>query len=97
MIRSFGDDVTRAVFEGEPARLLRRVPADIRARAETKLDVLHEARSLDTVGAMPGTRLEQLQGPMAGYLSIRVNRQWRIVFQWDDGDAVEVRLLDYHE
>jgi proteic killer suppression protein len=97
VIRSFGDAITRALFEGEPERLLRRLPPDIRSRAETKLDVLNNATSLGAIDALPGTRLEPLQGVMEGHFSIRVNRQWRLVFRWDVGDAVEVRLMDYHE
>jgi proteic killer suppression protein len=61
-----------------------------------KLDMLNAAVSLDILRALPGNRLERLRGRLRGFLSIRVNRQWRIVFRWVDQAAHEVRLLDYH-
>jgi proteic killer suppression protein len=96
MIRSFADAATRAIFVGEPLSLVRRLPPDVRARALRKLDVLDSARSLAAVDALPGTRLEALHGELAGFFSIRVNDQWRVVFRWSDGDATDVRLTDYH-
>ena len=96
MIRSFADDTTRAIFRDGPVALLRHIPPDVRERARRKLDVIHAARRLDAVRALPGTRLEVLHGDLAGWLSIRVNDKWRIVFHWADGDATDVRLIDYH-
>ena len=97
MIRSFADEPAAAVWADGPASALRRVPPEVRARARRKLAVLHSAESLDAVGALPGTRLEALRGDLAGFWSIRVNDQWRIVFRWTKGEAADVRLLDYHD
>ena len=97
MIRSFADNTTRAIFTGHSAALLRHIPPDVRERARRKLDVIHAASGLEAVGALPGTRLEMLRGELAGWLSIRVNDKWRIVFQWADGEATDVRLIDYHD
>jgi len=44
----------------------------------------------------PSNRLERLQGAMKDFHSIRINDQWRIVFRWDDGDALDVQVMDYH-
>jgi len=44
----------------------------------------------------PSNRLEKLRGNLEGLYSIRVNSQWRIVFRWNDGDAHDVRIVDYH-
>ena len=96
MIRSYADDITEAVFRDTPQALLRRVPPDIRERARRKLTVLHAARTLDALGTLPGTLLEALKGDLGGMFSIRVNDQWRVVFRWLDGDATDVRLIDYH-
>jgi proteic killer suppression protein len=61
-----------------------------------KLDLLEGATSLGDLAAPLGNRLEALRGDLAELHSIRVNQQWRIVFQWDGRDAHEVRLVDYH-
>jgi proteic killer suppression protein len=58
--------------------------------------MLHAARILNTLAAMPGNRLEQLQGDRQGQHSIRINDQWRVCFVWREGDAYEVEIDDYH-
>ena len=61
-----------------------------------KLDVLDYAHELDDLRAPPGNRLEALRGDRVGFHSIRVNEQWRVVFRWAEGQAHEVRVVDYH-
>lgn len=58
--------------------------------------MLNAAHSLRDFRAPPGNRLEALRGNLAGYHSIRINDQWRIVFQWEAHDSHEVRIADYH-
>ena len=96
MIVSFGDRVTEALFHGAPAAAVRRVPTAIRARAARKLDMLNAAASVQDLRAPPGNRLESLTGDLAGFHSVRVNEQWRIVFRWEADGAHEVRIADYH-
>lgn len=64
--------------------------------ARRKLDMLNAASNLDDMRAPPGNRLEALRGNLAGYHSIRVNDQWRVVFRWKDGAAHDVKIDDYH-
>ncbi|MEI7450914.1 MAG: type II toxin-antitoxin system RelE/ParE family toxin [Desulfomonile sp.] len=73
-----------------------RLPADIRRVAFRKLRMLHHARVLKDVALPPGNRLEVLIGKRRGQCSIRVNDQWRICFAWDNGNAYNVELVDYH-
>jgi toxin HigB-1 len=61
-----------------------------------KLLILNAAASLDDLRAPPGNRLEKLAGNRAGQYSIRINDQWRICFRWEDGDAFDVEMVDYH-
>lgn len=61
-----------------------------------KLRMLDAATSIDDLRVPPGNRLERLRGDRAGQYSIRVNRQWRICFRWDTGDAHDVEIVDYH-
>ncbi len=93
MIRSFGDREAQAVFEG---RRSRRLPGDIQQRAQRKLVQLHMASSLDDLREPPSNQLEALQGNLRGRHSIRINRQWRVVFEWTGSDAENVAIVDYH-
>jgi proteic killer suppression protein len=61
-----------------------------------KLLQLDAADRLDDLRIPPGNRLEALKGDRKGQHSIRVNDQWRVCFRWDDGDAYEVEIVDYH-
>ncbi len=96
MIASFGDRSTEAVFHGHPVNRIRRFPSDMVQVAVRKLDMLNAARALGDLRSPPGNRLERLRGELAGFHSIRVNDQWRLVFRWVGADAHDVRLVDYH-
>lgn len=96
MIRSFADRLTEAVFFGEPSARARRVPADVVNAVLRKLAQLDAAARLQDLRGPPGNRLEALTGDRAGFHSMRVNDQWRIVFRWEDDGAHDVELTDYH-
>jgi proteic killer suppression protein len=57
---------------------------------------LHDAAELMDLREPPGNRLERLKGELAGWYSIRINDQWRLLFRWQGGNALEVRIVDYH-
>ena len=65
--------------------------------ARRKLLYLHDADELNDLKVPPGNRLEALKGDLKGYYSIRVNDQWRVVFGWVSGGAVDVKVVDYHK
>ena len=67
-------------------------------QAARRLSILNAAVSLNTLRALPSNRLETLRGERDGQFSIRVNRQWRICFEWFDGDSgpANVEIVDYH-
>jgi proteic killer suppression protein len=96
MITSFGDKLTEALYHGAANKDLRRLPPEITKRALNKLDMINGAQDVLDLRSPPGNRLETLHGNLAGMFSVRVNDQWRIVFRWQDGNAYEVRLTDYH-
>ena len=58
--------------------------------------MLNQAKIIQDLTAPPGNRLEQLQGDLAGFWSIRINQQWRIIFRWEDGRKYQVKIFDYH-
>ena len=96
MIRSFGNRLAKDLFEDRRAAAVRRLPPTLYRAARRKLLYLHEAEELRDLRVPPGNRLEALKGDRAGWCSIRINDQWRIVFRWDTGQAVDVSVLDYH-
>jgi proteic killer suppression protein len=93
MIRSFADKRTAALMEG---RSVRSVAAPVARACRKKLQRLDAVEQVEELRMPPGNRLEKLAGDRAGQWSIRVNDQWRICFRWQDGDAFEVELVDYH-
>lgn len=92
MIKSFGNRDTQSLYSG---RCPRRWQA-IRGQAERKLVQLDAAASLDFLRAPPGNRLEKLKGDRAEQWSIRINDRWRICFRWEETDACDVEIVDYH-
>ncbi len=93
MIRSFRNRDTERLFLREPVR---KWGPDVQRAGLRKLRILDAATSTDDLQVPPGNRLEKLRGNRAGQWSIRVNDQWHLCFQWRDGDAYEVELVDYH-
>jgi proteic killer suppression protein len=92
MIRSFGDRQTEALFQDQSVRQFR----GIARQAKRKLEAVHAASRLDDLIVPPSNRLEKLKGTLKDFYSIRINDQWRVIFRWIDGDALEVRVVDYH-
>jgi toxin HigB-1 len=93
MIRNFRDELTERLFDRLPVKKLAR---PLQRAALRKLVLLDAAESLDDLRFPPGNHLEKLTGDRAGQYSIRINDQWRVCFEWSDGDAYEVEITDYH-
>nr|WP_136083408.1 type II toxin-antitoxin system RelE/ParE family toxin [Pontiella desulfatans] len=96
MIVSFGDRATSDLFHGHSSSKARRIPVSIIQQALYKLDLLNAATSLEDLRSPPGNRLEALKGDYKGFHSIRINSQWRIVFRWQEVNATDVAIVDYH-
>lgn len=96
MISSFGDEATEDVFHGENTKAARRLPVSIWKTASRKLDMINAAHELRDLLVPPGNRLETMRGNWSGRHSIRINDQFRIVFRWNEGNAHEVQIADYH-
>ena len=93
MIRSFADTETERIFNRIRSKKL---PDKLQRRAHRKLLILDAAVQLDALKIPRGNRLEKLRGNREGRYSIRINQQWRICFQWDNGNAYQVEIVDYH-
>jgi len=93
MIRSFRCKETEAIFNLQRSK---KFPPSILQVALRKLKMLHRSVSINDLRIPPANRLERLSGDRKGQWSIRVNDQWRICFHWDDGNALQVEIVDYH-
>lgn len=94
MIVSYRDKKTARFAAGEYVREF----SGFARQAETRLDRLEAAQSLQDLGALPGNRLEALKGGRTGQYSIRINEKWRICFEWphESIGPVNVEIADYH-
>ena len=93
MIKSFRCKETEKVFG---RRSFRRFSAKIQRLALRKLLLLDAAEAIQDLRIPPGNRLEKLSGRRKNQHSIRINEQWRICFEWKQGDAYNVEIVDYH-
>ena len=92
MIKSFRCKHTEALFRGKPTKRFRA----FQGVAERKLQMLDIARRIGDLRIPPANRLEALKGDRQGQFSIRINDQWRLCFRFEDGNAYDVEIVDYH-
>lgn len=93
MILSFGSRETEKIWGGIRVRKL---PSDIQQIGRRKLRMLNNSQEIGDLLIPPSNRLEKLAGNLAGYYSIRINIQWRIIFKWENGNSTQVEIVDYH-
>lgn len=93
MIISFGTKETEKIWNGERVKNL---PNKIQEIGRRKLRMLNNSQNIADLQIPPSNRLEKLKGSLNGFYSIRLNDQWRIIFRWNNGNALEVEILDYH-
>jgi len=93
VIHSFKDAEAEKIFNRQRSR---RLPPEIQQVALRKLRMLNRAVSLQDLRVPPANRLERLTGSRANQYSIRINDQWRICFEWLEGNAFNVEIVDYH-
>ena len=93
MIISFGDKTTQNIWDGERVK---NFSTEIQETTRRKLRMLNNSVDIKDLMIPPSNRLEKLKGNLKDYYSIRVNDQWRIVFRWENGNAQNVKLMDYH-
>jgi len=96
VIESFGNRLAEDLFYDRNSRATRAFPPELRRVARRKLLYLHDAAELKDLRVPPGNRLEALKGNRKAFHSIRINDQWRVVFRWQSGQALDVQVVDYH-
>ncbi len=93
MIISFGSKQTEQIWNGIRVKKL---PIEIQNVGRRKLRMLNNSQDIADLKIPPSNRLEKLTGNLSGFYSIRINKQWRIIFQWNDGNTSKVEVIDYH-
>lgn len=93
VIKTFADKQTERFYVNGKSR---RVPPDVARRVLRKLTAIDAAEQVELLRVPPGNRLHALGGDRAGQFSVSVNDQWRICFRFEDGDAYDVEICDYH-
>jgi proteic killer suppression protein len=94
MIIDYGDKDTELLHKNR--KPIKRLPIDIQNGARRKLLIIDSAQTENDLRIPPGNRYERLEGKRKGFSSIRINDQWRITFEWKDGNAYCVKIEDYH-
>jgi len=96
MIVNFKDKVTEDIYNGDNSKESRKIPQNIHAVARRKLDMINAAINPEDLKIPPGNRLELLKGNLAGFFSIRINDQYRVIFTFSQSNAFNVQIIDYH-
>lgn len=96
MIIHFKQRAAGDIYHGLYSKEARQIPQNIWRSVQRKLDMLNAAVNLEDLKAPPANRLESLKGDLKGKYSIRVNDQYRLVFEFKDGNASQVEVVDYH-
>ena len=94
MIRSFKSKETEKVWHGKRSAKL---PLEVQKVGRRKLRMLNNSIDINDLRIPPSNRLEKLSGKFAGFYSIRVNDQWRIIFKWLEGHSFDVQIINYHK
>lgn len=94
MINSFADRETEKIWRGEKSNSL---PTEIQHIARRKLRMINNSENINDLRIPPANRLKKLKGELSEYYSIRINDQWRIIFHWQNNNAENVHITDYHE
>ncbi|OGU62267.1 MAG: plasmid maintenance system killer family protein [Ignavibacteria bacterium RBG_13_36_8] len=93
MIKTFADKETEKIWNGFRSRKL---PTKIQDIARRKLRMINNAQNMNDLRIPPSNHLEKLSGDLSNFYSIRINKQWRIIFIWKDDNAYELKIIDYH-
>ena len=93
MIISFGSKETELIWKGIRVK---KMPVEIQSAGRRKLRMLNNSQDIMDLRIPPSNRLEKHSGKLKDFYSIRINKQWRIIFKWTNSNASEVEIIDYH-
>ena len=95
MIKSFSNKVAADIYNGVNSRYSRSLPRELHSKAYRLLDQINAITEVETLRVPPSNHLEKLKGDLKTFWSIRINKQWRVIFKWNNGNAEEVNII-YH-
>ncbi|NBD37547.1 MAG: type II toxin-antitoxin system RelE/ParE family toxin [Verrucomicrobia bacterium] len=93
MIVGFRDNEAKKIWRGERSKKL---PREIQQRVLNKLAMVHRSQNIHDLRVPPSNHLERMSGDREGQYSIRINQQWRLCFRWNNGNAHDLEITDYH-
>ena len=93
MIKSFGTKETELIWKGIRVK---KMPLEIQKIGRRKLRMINNSININDLKIPPSNRIEKLSGNLKEFYSIRINKQWRVIFKWNKGNAHEVQIIDYH-
>jgi proteic killer suppression protein len=93
MIKSFADKRTEQIFNGQR---IRKIDADLQKKVLRRLRYIDAANKIGDLRVPLSNKLEKKEGDLRDFFVIWVDKQWRIIFKWNDNDAHDVQLIDYH-
>jgi len=96
MIRTFKSKIAQDIFDGISSPITRKIPIELHDKIRRLFDQINASTRIETLRKPPGNNLEKLKGNLKNYWSVRVNKQWRVIFKWENGEALNVDIIDYH-
>ncbi|MDX2085133.1 MAG: type II toxin-antitoxin system RelE/ParE family toxin [Candidatus Melainabacteria bacterium] len=97
MIQSFGHKLTEKVYNGDNNKQVQKhLPTELHPKAQRLMFQLDAMNDLSDIRQYPSAKLEKLQGDLQEYYSIRINDQWRLIFEWDGKHVNNLEIKDYH-
>lgn len=96
MIHNFASKTAQDIFDGVLSRHARKIDPRLHKRITRLFDQINAVMKVELLAVPPSNRLKKLSGNLREFWSIRVNQQWRIIFRWQDKNAFDVDVVDYH-
>ncbi len=96
MIQSFASKAVQDIYDGVNSRYARKIQSELHEKIRRLFDQINAAITIDTLRIPLGNRLEKLSGDLKGFWSLRVNDQWRVIFRLEEGNALDIDIVDYH-
>lgn len=96
MISNFKSQTAEDIFDEVNSKQARKIPIELHSKVQRLFDQLNAATQVETLKIPPSNKLEKLKGNLKTYWSLRVNIQWRVIFEWKEGEAFNVDVVDYH-
>jgi len=96
MIESFASQMAEDIYNGINSRYSRKLPQMLHKKAHRLLDQINAITQVETLVVPPSNSLKKLTGDLKNFWRIKIDKQWAIIFQWDNGIAFNVDIVDYH-